>query len=109
VKQNEHFNKLSPARQERLAKLAEECGEVVQVVGKILCHGMQSCSPLPNPEGGRQPTNEELLEKELGDLKWITSLMVAEGDVSLIAIDWRVQEKGEKAKPYLHHQTRVNP
>lgn len=33
------FNGLSPAEVERLALLAEECGEVIQTVGKILRHG----------------------------------------------------------------------
>ena len=34
-----NFNQLTPAETERLAILAEECGEVIQAVGKILRHG----------------------------------------------------------------------
>lgn len=34
-----HFNNLTPGEAERLAMLAEECGEVIQAVGKILRHG----------------------------------------------------------------------
>jgi hypothetical protein len=36
------FNQLTDAEAERLALLAEECGEVVQVIGKILRHGYES-------------------------------------------------------------------
>jgi hypothetical protein len=46
---------LNPAQAERLAILAEECGEIVQVIGKILRHGFEST----HPEGG--PTNRQLL------------------------------------------------
>ncbi len=31
-----HFNELTPAEAERLAYLAEECGEAIQIIGKIL-------------------------------------------------------------------------
>jgi len=40
-----HFNGLSPAEAERLALLAEECGEVVQAVCKVLRHGYESTNP----------------------------------------------------------------
>ena len=33
------FNELSPAEVERLAILAEEMGEAIQVIGKVLRHG----------------------------------------------------------------------
>ena len=33
------FNGLTPAEAERLALLMEECGEVVQIIGKVLRHG----------------------------------------------------------------------
>ena len=35
----EHFNGLTPAEAKRLALLAEECGEVLQAIGKVLRHG----------------------------------------------------------------------
>ena len=100
----EHFSNLSPEIQERLAILAEECAEVIQVVGKILRHGMYSCSPVNPP----QPTNQALLEKELGDLKWILALMIVNDDVSLNEIDVFMQKKQEKAQPYLHHQKPIS-
>ena len=35
----EHFNGLTPAEDERLAMLAEECAEVIKIVSKIQRHG----------------------------------------------------------------------
>lgn len=55
---SQHFNQLTPAEAERLALLAEECGEVIQAIGKILRHGYES----RHPDGG--PTNREALERE---------------------------------------------
>lgn len=39
------FNRLTPAEAERLALLAEECGEAIQAIGKILRHGYESNHP----------------------------------------------------------------
>lgn len=55
-----HFNKLTPAETERLAILAEECGETIQVIGKILRHGYESFHPKDYAT-----TNRTLLENEL--------------------------------------------
>ena len=57
-------NDLTPAEVERLALLAEEAAEVIQVVGKIIRHGYEST----HPNGGKN--NRELLEHELSDLIW---------------------------------------
>lgn len=65
-------NKLTPAQEELLAKLTEECGEVSQMVGKTLVHGWDNFHPRMPEEG----TNRERLEKELGGLiavMWILS------------------------------------
>jgi hypothetical protein len=51
----EYFNKLNPAEAERLSLLLEECGEVLQIIGKIQRHGYGS-------------SNRSLLEKELGHI-----------------------------------------
>jgi len=58
-----HFNRLTPAEAERLAMLAEECGEVIQVIGKILRHGYDSYHP-----ADPSTTNRQLLGRELTDL-----------------------------------------
>ncbi|MGR3524882.1 MAG: hypothetical protein ACU0CT_02645 [Paracoccaceae bacterium] len=65
-----HFNNLTPAEAERLAMLAEECAEVIQVVGKILRHGYDSYHPA-NPA----VSNRDLLAKEATEVVVILSEM----------------------------------
>lgn len=62
------YNQLTPAQAERLAMLAEECGEVIQIVGKILRHGYSSAHP-DRPH----VSNRELLGRELTDLYAVAS------------------------------------
>lgn len=92
------FNGLSPAELERLAKIAEEAAEVIQAIGKILCHGYES----RHPDGG--PTNRRLLETELGDLRSVTSMAIAADDLSQEFINIAEMEKDVSVKKYLHHQ-----
>jgi len=93
----DHFNQLTPAEAERLAMLAEECGEVIQVIGKILRHGYDSYHPV-NPSA----TNRQLLGRELTDLYAVASALcrdkVPEG--SLFDQD---QTWARKLR-YAHHQ-----
>lgn len=93
-----HFNRLSPPEAERLALLAEECGEVIQVIGKILRHGYES----RHPNGG--PTNRELLEKELGDVDAAIRMMFDADDIIPDHVDFWNHKKQAKVKQYLHHQ-----
>lgn len=93
----EHFNKLTPAEAERLSILAEECAEVIQVVGKIQRHGFES----GHPNGG--PSNRALLEKELGDVRFAMDFMREGGDVDLDHIDQAMSEKALNIQQYLHH------
>lgn len=95
----QHFNQLSPAEAERLALLAEECGEVIQIVGKILRHGYNSA----HPDGG--PINRELLEKEVGDVCAALVILKDSGDLSRGAIQGWTEHKLEKVGCYLHHAT----
>lgn len=98
---NEHFNKLTPAEAERLAILAEECGEVLQIVGKILRHGYES----KHPDGG--PTNRELLALELGDLQAIMTLIRQAYDVNSAQVHEHMLVKMFKItqeKKHIHHQ-----
>lgn len=101
----QNFNGLDPAQTERLAILAEECGEVIQMVGKILRHGYYSCHPDDvGTESEKAQTNKSLLEKELGDLEYIISLMYMKSDINdsfVLKAKW---VKEEKIKKYLHHQ-----
>ena len=60
------FPNLSAAEVERLALLGEECGEVMQVIGKILRHGYESHHP--DDKKVKKTTNRDMLTKEVGDL-----------------------------------------
>lgn len=61
----DHFHGLTPAELERLAILAEECAEVIQLVGKIIRHGYESCNPLNTD----LRTNRDMLLHELTDVQ----------------------------------------
>lgn len=91
----ERFNGLSEGAQERLVILAEECGEVVQAIGKILRHGYESAY---NGE-----TNRQALERELGDLFHATKRLCLAYELNEEALANRVLLPKEK-KAYLHHQ-----
>lgn len=96
----EHFNKLNPAEAERLALLAEECAEVIQIVGKILRHGYESHNPFSHDK----KTNRLLLMEEIGHILVATDMM---RDAEDISIDTVVDAKNEKkigVVRYLHHQ-----
>lgn len=101
-------NKLSQAQIERLAILAEECGEVVQIVGKILRHGYDCCNPTVPVK--QQKINRVLLEKELGDALWIICKMDDAGDIDFSIprtsadLEARMERKENSVAPYLHHQ-----
>ena len=96
---NEHFSGLSPAEAERLALLAEECGEVVQIVSKILRHGYESY----NPNISVPRSNRTLLIQELGDVVCAIGLLDAAGDVSYSAINAASTDKLMYVQQYLHH------
>ncbi len=95
-----NFNKLTPAETERLACLAEECGEVIQVIGKILRHGYADC----NPNNPTHTDNRKDLEKELGDLIYWVNDMCNKGDVSRDGIDKNAVLKSVRVKQWLHQQ-----
>lgn len=93
------MNSLTPAQLERLALLAEECGEVVQIINKIIRHGYNSWHP-NDPE---MVTNRRLLEKELGDMSFALALMSVRGDISLDSIEIAKEQKKKNIGIYLHH------
>ncbi|HCO91067.1 MAG TPA: hypothetical protein DIT40_08855 [Alphaproteobacteria bacterium] len=82
----QHFNNLTPAQAERLAMLAEECGEVIQAVGKILRHGYDSYHP---EEAAKFPenrqTNRDALVRELTDLSAV--IVMIEQDAVIVSFD----------------------
>lgn len=93
---DKHFNNLTPAQAERLAMLAEECGEVIQIVGKILRHGYDSEHPITG-KGNRQ-----LLQKELCDVFAVAAQLHSDGvkghSVDDLFSAWK------KKLMYSHHQ-----
>lgn len=94
------FNGLSPAEVERLALLAEEMGEAIQVVGKVLRHGYES----HNQNDPERTTNRKLLMHELGDVRHSVDRMCDADDVSKQIIGVWAYLKGQRVKQYLHHQ-----
>ncbi len=94
----ESFNQLSPAQVERLALLAEEMGEAIQAIGKVLRHGLDNY----HPHGG--PLNRTRLEFEMGDVLQALDMLVDAGDLSMPVILEHQAEKKAKVSKHLHHQ-----
>lgn len=92
------FNRLSAAEVERLALIAEECAEVIHVVAKVLRHGYES----HHPRGTL--SNRQLLEREIGDVRFAEMLMARCGDVDSERILVEMVGKGDSVDEYLHHQ-----
>ncbi len=89
------FNELTPAEVERLSMLAEEAGEVVKAVGKILRHGYGSCHPVTKVHNGCA------LGEEIEDFFRVASHLKACGDVDFAETVFD-DGLGKKAK-YMHH------
>lgn len=99
-----NHKKLTNPELERLAILTEECGEVQQIIGKILRHGYESYSPYDESK----TTNRELLEKELGDIKWISELMMKNKDINKDKIIKRSLDKETNINNnFLHYNEKI--
>lgn len=70
---------MTEAERERLAMLAEEAGEIVQMVGKILRYGYESY----HPDDPAKKTNRERLTSELNDLNGVLFGMCKYEDLSV--------------------------
>jgi len=95
---SEHVSQLTAGQAERLAMLAEECGEVIQIIGKILRHGYAGHHP-DDPT----TTNLHLLVKELRD---VNAVLKAMGKAELINADLTdpFGEVWKKKLRYTHYQ-----
>lgn len=101
TKEQTPFNELTPAEAERLALLAEELGEAIQAIGKILRHGYESC----HPDNINGPDNRSDLEREIGDIAAALHYMtILSNDLDEINIDEHMRRKIKNVKQYLHHQ-----
>ncbi len=96
-----HFNKLTPEESERLAVLAEEAAEVIQVIGKIQRHGYESHNPLLPPS--ERETNRQALARELGHFEMVLCEMYNRRDVDPIAINTSAVSKRRSINRWLHH------
>lgn len=100
IVETHHANRLNEAEAERLALLAEEMGESIQAIGKILRHGYESTHPL-TPQG---PTNRDWLEKEIAHVFVAARLMFDAGDIRRVPCATYEQAKSEELHRYTHHQ-----
>lgn len=97
------FNQLTPAEDERLAFLIEECSEVIKAAAKIQRHGFESKDPTI-PVEDKPPTNRETLELEMGDVLAAINMTFAAGDTNAANIYTRQAVKLEEVKEWMHHQ-----
>lgn len=86
---------LTPGEAELIALLLEECGEVVQVCGKILRHGIWSYHP------ETREVNRDLLIKELGDVLAAIHLVGFPPE----KLEQAKRTKLAKVGKFLHHNT----
>lgn len=77
-----------------LIKLAEECGEVVQIACKSFRYGLDNLKP------GKTGTNRELLIEELGDIIAYMKILVLDTDAGITESDIakRCEEKYNQIK-----------
>jgi len=75
---NKHINNLSPGELERIALLTEECGEVLQEIGKVLRYGYEGSHPKYGEKNSR-----ERLQQEIADVLVIITLMIKENDINI--------------------------
>lgn len=97
-----HFNNLTPAEAERLAMLAEECAEVIQIIGKIQRHGYDSYHP-----NDPRTTNRDLLAKELADVDSVKREMHRH-ELKDYSADDALGVIWERKLRYTHHQHESN-
>lgn len=90
---------MTKAQLEILAILSEECGEVIQAIGKIMRHGYDSSSPYDN-----SVTNRCSLTREIGDLLFVIGLICDSGDINENDVKRFTEEKAINIKQWLHHQ-----
>ena len=77
-----------------LVKIAEECGEVVQIACKSFRYGLANLKP------GKSGTNRELLIEELGDVVAYMRLLIEDTDCGITESDIaeRCEEKYKQIK-----------
>lgn len=92
-----NFNRLKPEETEALALLAEECGELIQAIGKILRHGLWS----EHPESGIP--NQITLEHEAGDVLAALRICEVQRLLGWAGVVRARDQKMIRVQRYLHH------
>ena len=92
--------RLTEGQNERLALLLEECGEVIQIIGKIQRHGLFSSDP--TKPGG--PDNQDLLAQEIADVVQAIDLLAAAKDINTTMVEVRLKRRWITVQKYLHFQ-----
>jgi hypothetical protein len=80
-------NNLTPQQIERFSYLAEELAETIQVVGKILRHGLHSYNPVIT-HTDYKISNKTLLMRELDNVKTAINLLVKNGALEILSYNY---------------------
>jgi hypothetical protein len=91
---------MNEAERERLAMLAEECAEVIQIIGKILRHGYDSY----HPNDPQMITNRELLIRELQDIEGVVYGMCMNDDIDPPICTAEPENTWDKKLKWTHYQ-----
>lgn len=89
----------TPEAEEVLLKTAEEAGEVVQAVAKMLQHGPYS----HNPDNPMQGNNRRAFSKELGDMLGLIKWCFEQGLVDHYVLQEAARTKMQRVAQYAHH------
>jgi NTP pyrophosphatase (non-canonical NTP hydrolase) len=93
---------MNDSKRERLIMMAEECGEVVQMIGKVLRHGPENY----HPADVDRVTNISLFREEVVDILAIYDMLIESGDIlNKITQDEIIARKRKKLK-YTYHQNK---
>jgi hypothetical protein len=95
---------VTEAEKERLAMLAEEAGEIIQMVGKILRHGYDNY----HPNDPMKVTNRELLVRELQDLDGVTYGMIIHDDIDPQLVTAEPDTTWRKKLKWTYHQDKTD-
>jgi hypothetical protein len=93
----QHFNRLDEAAAERVAMLMEEAGEVVQICGKILRHGLYSRHPATDE------ANRTLLMTEITDFFTVAHAMAGR-EIPRLPKQEEISAAWQNKLRYAHHQ-----
>jgi NTP pyrophosphatase (non-canonical NTP hydrolase) len=72
----------------------EECAEVIQAISKVFRFGMDSVHPVT------MKANKESLEEEVGDLLCMIQMMIEQGIIDKIAVDFAIDDKSNKIRKW---------